>query len=209
MIPKPFECRWTSDERSLALSLLVIAKKILSLGNVQPTLICGSLLGSIRHNGLIPWDDDLDVSIPEDSWESLSGQSSLFEQYGLTFFTCKNTITHKVHFKNIPFPFIDIFKHVQTDEKTMRSYGHITKFYTDVPIECWYPFQEYPFETIFFPVPAVPEAFLDGKYPGWRDIADTGEWDHKRECMRPKNMQAQMSWKELQCQQECASDVSI
>jgi len=209
MIPKPFECKWSSDERALALALLVITKKILSLGDVRPTLICGSLLGAIRHDGLIPWDDDLDISIPKDSWESLLGQSSLFEQYGLTFFTCRGSPTHKIHFKNMPFPFIDIFRHEQIDEKTIRSYGHLDKFFVDVPIECWYPFHDHKFETILFPVPATPEAFLDGKYSNWRNIADTGVWDHKRKCRRPKNMQTQMLWKELQCLQECASDDSI
>ena len=50
----------------LQLKLLLEAKRITSLLNIDYFLIAGSLLGSIRHGGFIPWDSDADIAMQKE-----------------------------------------------------------------------------------------------------------------------------------------------
>ena len=50
-------------EKPIALKLLKNVSEILSADNVAYCLMFGTLLGKLRHDDFIPWDDDIDIII--------------------------------------------------------------------------------------------------------------------------------------------------
>lgn len=52
-------------------NLLNVFDKFCKENNLRYFLTYGTCIGAIRHKGFIPWDDDLDVTMPRDDYEKL------------------------------------------------------------------------------------------------------------------------------------------
>lgn len=65
------------------LSMLKDVDKICKKHDIHYLLFSGSVLGAVRHQGFIPWDDDLDIAIHRDQYSQLlkALQEDLPEQY--------------------------------------------------------------------------------------------------------------------------------
>ena len=62
----------TLDEiRGLELELMDAFTKLCEQNDIYFTLGGGTLLGAIRHQGFIPWDDDIDVMMPRRDYERM------------------------------------------------------------------------------------------------------------------------------------------
>ncbi len=59
------------EYRQIAFELLESFSNVSEKYNLKYILDYGTLLGCIRHNGFIPWDDDIDVSMPREDYEKL------------------------------------------------------------------------------------------------------------------------------------------
>ncbi len=57
------------EAQLVMLEMLVAFDEICSKHNLQYWLDAGTLLGAVRHEGFIPWDDDIDLSMPLEDYQ--------------------------------------------------------------------------------------------------------------------------------------------
>lgn len=116
---------------------------------IKYSLACGSLLGAIRHNGYIPWDDDIDVYLERDDFNRLIDlfPASYKGVYGLISLKTdkkwhipygKMYDNRTLMFENdidwIPIGVnIDVYPvdRVPVDEKTWQKYNKVRRFIRD------------------------------------------------------------------------------
>ncbi|MBQ7986826.1 MAG: LicD family protein [Clostridia bacterium] len=89
--------------QEMELSILQQIDEICKKHNLRYFLIGGTLIGAARHNGFIPWDDDLDIAMFRDDYEKFVkiAKSELSSPYLLKDFRYDN---------NYPRIFAKVFK---------------------------------------------------------------------------------------------------
>lgn len=57
-----------TDIQRAVFDIFLEVKRICEKHNLRYLLFAGTMLGAIRHKGFIPWDDDLDIALPDEDY---------------------------------------------------------------------------------------------------------------------------------------------
>jgi len=155
------------DLRSLDLTLGTVLN-VLNRLNVTYFMNGGTLLGSYRHHGRIPWDDDIDLILNASDkqliWQSFT---ALKPEYGLFLSSFHWKVYPRQHGRTVPskpfrWPFVDLLFFLEND----------THLYNESPrwrCECWprftvFPLRQRPFGDFRIPAPCDMERVLAVDY---------------------------------------------
>lgn len=176
-------------------ALMLKVDSILKEAKITYWASWGTLLGAIRHKGLIPWDDDLDIAILEDHVEALNKLSSLLSENDLTLLKIKkegNVDYYKIfptNGKSYPegypwkYPFVDIFPMARFEKDIRYASKRLREDFKDEYFlyEELEELEETKFGPLQIPIPRNARNILKRLYgDDWNEIA-YAQYDHKEE----------------------------
>jgi len=169
-----------------------VVAKVLSESGILFWSSGGTTLGIIRHGGLIPWDDDLDICILDKDELQFSNLAARFAEEGFGLERSNSYVwkifhlTDSAEIKDRPvsyrYPFCDIFvmkwqknKYVLRDRAGQCAWSN--EFYTKEQIMS---IENRLFGDFSLPCPGTPEDYLSRTYgDSWYTMGATHFLNHK------------------------------
>lgn len=157
---------------------------VLELCQIPYWIEAGTLLGAVRHQGLIPWDDDLDVQVREMHKKEIEEKAiPLFKALGYGVHTLPQEGGIKVHYTTENFsllpqetvPGCDIFYAQEKKQGELYIWGCSKAF----PLKDIYPLKMYSFGPLQVWGPAQYKTYFERLYgKNWDVLAKRGN-DHR------------------------------
>lgn len=152
--------------------------KILEKQNITYWIIGGTTLGAVRHNDIVPWDDDVDIGMFEKDLDKLLSINGELKKYGFEI-----AFSWKIYkFRKIgqEYPFIDIFCYIKEGNTYIMNRADLrniwkNEYYLEDEL---FPLKKYKFGHLNVYGPNYPLDYLDRLYPNWRYIGKH-TYDHK------------------------------
>ena len=187
---QPFKNLWSPNKKQKLKKLLSDSISCFKKINVEFMPVFGTLLGLVRNGGIIPWDDDMDISVDKKDFEKILENKELFKSVGVGVFLYKKNFNNAfiklflLSEKNIPecnwsWPFIDIFTHYTKDENFfIIDNSNTTKFAKNEI----FPLRTNLFENIPMNIPKNVEYILNSYYGNdWEKVCYSSTYSHQEE----------------------------
>lgn len=85
----------TAEVKKMNLDILSVVTNFCEKNGLRYWLYYGTLIGAIRHNGYIPWDDDVDIIMPRSDYEKFL--KSFNQTSGSKYQVIEDRITYGYH----------------------------------------------------------------------------------------------------------------
>lgn len=82
---------YLKQAHKILLNTLIEFDRVCRENNLKYYLICGGLIGAVRHKSFIPWDDDIDVAMTRDEFEKFEKiAKSTWAEGDYLYVSCKD-----------------------------------------------------------------------------------------------------------------------
>jgi phosphorylcholine metabolism protein LicD len=174
---------WDQDDKTKALEMLSYIQAKAKAAGVKIGLHAGTLLGAVRHNKIMDWDDDIDLMVRQDDAGKLLEAIKDDGIYNITNWTWKKT--GKTYYKiwqdggkftdgfEYSFPFIDIWTYEEEEKAVVTNDGY------SFSRKGFFPLKLIAFESGDFYIPNNSRAYLDIMYKDWDKTIKIFSWSHQ------------------------------